>query len=314
MTPARARRRRSRLAGLAASAGAHLLLLALLAQVTPGLLPGALDAAPVLKVELAQRSGGPAAARASVAPERAATSAPIQAAPASHVRPTPATVTPRTAPASPTPSPVAAAAPSAAPGGTAAAPAQGHGRWRVHGGGDAEAAARALVRTTVGCDHQGWLHLTAAERERCARPLLEGMRSGMTFDAVPAAKRAYYDQVRAAYAKMHEPAPMIVSASPTDSFGLEPQWRGAQGAHMPGLGCAIKFGAPRGYTSYHDRPAHSLKLGPLPCFLTPPSGLGTEEADVQPPASRREQEDDAAHAAKYAPVPQDGAATPAPQP
>ena len=171
-----------------------------------------------------------------------------------------------------------------------------------------------IARTTVGCDHQGWLHLTAAERDRCDKPLLEGMRSGTKVDPIPAAKRAYYDQVQAAYAKMHEPAPMNLAASTTDSKGLEPQWRAAAGAHMPGLGCAIKFGIPRGYKSYHDGPPHSLKLGPLPCFVAPPSGLATEEADVETPASRREQEDDAAHAAKYAPLPAQEVVATSPKP
>jgi hypothetical protein len=46
--------------------------------------------------------------------------------------------------------------------------------------------------------------------------------------------------------------------------------------HGPGLGCAIPFGKgvkPKG-------PPHSLRLGP--CFIRPPLGPLTPEADVQP--------------------------------
>ena len=302
---------------LAASAGAHLLLLAALATVTPGLLAPVPGAAPVLEVELAPSSGA-TPARASVAPRRAAVSAPVQPARAQALRPSPALRAPRAAPAASVTAPAAiAAAPSDAPARPAVVQGQGDGRWRVRGGGDADAAARALARTTIGCDHQGWLHLTAMERDRCAKPLLEGLRSGMKFDALPASKRAYYDQVVAAYAKMHAATPMSVNI-PADArfanLGVEPQWRAPAGAHMPALGCVIKFGAPRGYKSYHDGPPHSLKLGVLPCFVTPPSGLFTEEADVEAPASRREQEDDAAHAAKYAPLPSQDAPAPAPRP
>ena len=317
MTPASARRRR-RLAVLAASAMAHLGLLALLTRVSPELLASGASATPTFQVALeGAPSGGAGAARASLRPERSTASAPVQAAPTRsrpEATPSPLAATPAPGRA-PSPTPAATTSSSRlAP--AAAASDQGEGRWRLRGG-DADGAARALARTTAGCDHQGWLHLTAAERDRCDKPLLEGMRSGMKFDTVPAAKRAYYDQVQAAYAKMHEPTPMSINI-PTDArfgnLGVDPQWGAAAGAHMPGFGCAIKFGVPRGYKSYHDKPPHSLKLGALPCFVAPPSGLFTEEADLQAPASRREQDDDAAHAAKYAPLPTQDAPPPAPRP
>lgn len=322
MTPDSARRRRrTRLAILAASAIAHLGLLALLARASPELLASGATATPTFQVALeAAPSGGAGAARPSLQPERSTADAPVPSAPTRSR--TEATPSPLAAAPAPSPAPsrtpaVTASSPGAAP--AVAVAGQGDGRWRLRGGGggDADGAARALARTTAGCDHQGWLHLTAAERDRCDRPFLEGMRSGMKIDAIPAAKRAYYDQVQAAYAKMHEPTPMSINI-PTDArfgnLGVDPQWRAAAGAHMPGFGCAIKFGIPRGYESYHDKPPHSLKLGALPCFVAPPSGLFTEEADVQAPASRREQEDDAAHAAKYAPLPTQDARAPAPRP
>jgi hypothetical protein len=62
-------------------------------------------------------------------------------------------------------------------------------------------------------------------------------------DRIPPEKRAYYDAVVAAY----------------KSEG-----------HGPGITCGGK-------------PPHSLQIGPLPCFITPPHGFLTEELDLPDP-------------------------------
>jgi hypothetical protein len=48
--------------------------------------------------------------------------------------------------------------------------------------------------------------------------------------------------------------------------------------HPPGLGCVGHFGNGKGVK--WEKPPHSVKLGPLPCYLTPPQGFLTPEADV----------------------------------
>jgi hypothetical protein len=63
-------------------------------------------------------------------------------------------------------------------------------------------------------------------------------------DRIPPEKRAYYDAVVAAY----------------KSEG-----------HGPGIMCGA------------GKPPHSLRIGPLPCFITPPHGFLTEELDLPDP-------------------------------
>ncbi len=303
MTPARARTRR-RLAGLAASLAVHGALLLAFMSVVPRLvtLPH-LPAPPeeAFQVELQRPSAAPASATASARLAKV-TAPPVRSVALPPPRPA---IRPSDLPA---PAPPAARTAAAAPGSAAGASqasagaSADDGRWRVKGAGDAAGdAARALARGTVGCGAAEWLHLTADERDHCNAEFVHGMRT-LKPDAIPAAKRAYYDAVVAAYAKMHAPMPMS-EANLADSHGVQERWHAPEGSHIPGFGCGAPFGKPRGWKTYANRktPPHALKLGALPCFITPPSGFGTEEADVPPPASLREQQDDAAHAAKYAP-------------
>ncbi len=46
------------------------------------------------------------------------------------------------------------------------------------------------------------------------------------------------------------------------------------------LGCALSFGGPKG--AKDSKPAHSLKFGPLPCYLVPPKGFLTGESGSGP--------------------------------
>lgn len=196
---------------------------------------------------------------------------------------------------SPTPSAVAIPAPApAAPPHAAGASARGS---PVGQGGEGDLSG--LLRAALGCANRDFSHLTDAERTRCDRGFATAARTATKVDAIPPEKRAYYDAVVKAYEKMHAPAPLSTPHF-GDNFGLDERWAGPPGAHAPGFGCKIAIGPiPRGAKSYHDKPPHSLKLGRLPCFITPPSGFATEEADVQAPASLRERTDDAAHAAQF---------------
>ena len=140
------------------------------------------------------------------------------------------------------------------------------------------------------------MDLSPAERTRCAERLGLAARTAPKVDAIPAEKRAYYDAVAAAYTDARAPpsnAPRwAVNGARTDLLADK------GGLWIPMVTCATKFGAPRGWKSYHDVPPHSLKvgkLGGLPCFIAPPQGRGTEESGVEAPASLRERTDDAAH-------------------
>ncbi|HET9161538.1 MAG TPA: hypothetical protein VFN88_13085 [Caulobacteraceae bacterium] len=51
--------------------------------------------------------------------------------------------------------------------------------------------------------------------------------------------------------------------------------------NSPMLGCAILFGG--GQPAHLKKPPHSLKIGPLPCFVIPPEGQLDPEVFVEPP-------------------------------
>jgi hypothetical protein len=288
---------RRRAAAVGVSLGVHAAVLLALSQVAPRLVAVPRLAAPpeppAVELELTARPSGaaaPSVPRPAASQAHSAPSSLHQAtAGASQPLPPRGTTGSQARTAIPTPSPADAAV--AATARTATATPQGDGRWRVRGeGGDADAAARALARGTVGCDHDGWLRLTAAERDRCNSRFVEGLRSGLRVDAVPAAKRAYYDQVRDAYAKMHEGAPLPVALM--GDGGAQVVAPAAHGAHLPGFGCSPALLG-------RKAPPRSLKLGP--CVITPPSGFGTEEADVVPPPAAEAQRREAAAAAKSDP-------------
>jgi hypothetical protein len=51
--------------------------------------------------------------------------------------------------------------------------------------------------------------------------------------------------------------------------------------HTPSIGCHVKLGPGGGVV----RPAHGLKLGPLPCYVVPPAGSLSPDVDVVNPDS-----------------------------
>jgi len=61
---------------------------------------------------------------------------------------------------------------------------------------------------------------------------------------------------------------------------------------LPGIACSLSaipfFGGAEVnknvFAKKHkqERPPHSLKLGPTPCYVTPPQGMLTEESGVDP--------------------------------
>ncbi len=170
-------------------------------------------------------------------------------------------------------------------------------------GAEAGGDFKGFLRAGVGCAHRDGVGLTHAEREACDQKAGEVAKAAPTIDKIAPEKRAYFDAVNEAYEKARAPAP-VVSYVVGPYGGIAKVWTLPPGVKPIGFGCKIALGGvPRGYKSYHDKPPHSLKLGKLPCFITPPSGAFTEEADVEAPPSQREREDDAKHMRDLDPPP-----------
>jgi len=74
----------------------------------------------------------------------------------------------------------------------------GYGRQvETDGGG----GLRGVLRATVGCAHENYAALTAAERERCAQAFVRDASRGVRVDPVPSDKREAYDAEAAANAR-----------------------------------------------------------------------------------------------------------------
>ena len=106
--------------------------------------------------------------------------------------------------------------------------------------GEDHGELRTVLRGSFGCSEGNFLKLTADERDRCARWIQAHVDTSRELPAdIDPAKRAWFDAALAAY----------------NSPG-----------HTPGIGCALSLRK----LSKKDMPTHSLKLGPLPCFVVPP--------------------------------------------
>lgn len=159
------------------------------------------------------------------------------------------------------------------------------------GDGEAErlALSRALRGSRVGCANPS--RLTDQERERCEDRLEQGSRLAKYIPTpIPAERRAYYDAV--VKAKAPPKARNIVQTAGAKMVGPGAGLSGliasegnatrGMGGAGPGVGCALAFGGPKG-TNGWKKPPHGLKLGPLPCFVTPPTGPLSPEANIRNP-------------------------------
>jgi hypothetical protein len=151
--------------------------------------------------------------------------------------------------------------------------------------GDAAERAKlagVLRASRVGCANPQWLN--EAERRRCQDKLADGAKQAAYIQApLPPERRAYYDQVARAKSHDVEPAPMQPWKTPEPSAG-----RGTSLAALVDknekvrfdlVACKFKLG--RGGGVVH--PAHTLKLGPLPCYVAPPRGPLTVEVGIRNP-------------------------------
>ena len=116
------------------------------------------------------------------------------------------------------------------------------------GDDQAPGKVRAMLRGSVGCNEETFVHLSQQERDRCAKWRLAQVKPGLEIAApIAPEKRAWFDATVAA-----RQAP----------------------DHGPGVSCFVK-------------PPHGLKLGPLPCYLEPPKGPLSEDVDAPPEPDRR---------------------------
>ena len=130
----------------------------------------------------------------------------------------------------------------------------------------------ALRHGALGCANLG--ALSRSERELCDERLGKAA-DGQAYIPAPIdpRKRAYYDAVAAAKKPDGQPVPQVAIGS-LGMFDADP--RGVSG-RPPGIGCRIPFGPGK----KSELPSHWLSLGP--CYIAPPQGPLTVEADITPP-------------------------------
>ncbi len=153
-----------------------------------------------------------------------------------------------------------ASAPNAPPKASTASPSSDSGAAAAAASAGNQDAVRRALHAALACAPSNVQNLDEDARAICRKRLIEGAAAmgDAKVDTIPPDKRAYYDAVVKAY------------QDPTAN------------SHPPGIGCALPFGIPKGWKPSHRKPPHSLKLGPLPCYVLPPKGFLTEEADIPP--------------------------------
>ena len=174
-------------------------------------------------------------------------------------------------PAAPAPAPATVEslplAPSEAAPATAATPAGVDARRDLGAALRAGGFACAGVRNTM---------LTPEERARCQEKLGALALKAPSLPApIDPAKRAYYDAVAEVYRDPGQMVPLTARGA-GGVFGEE---RSVHLGHGPRVGCSVKFGpnarkAPKG-------PPNALRAGP--CFIQPPAGSLSPEADIRKP-------------------------------
>jgi len=135
----------------------------------------------------------------------------------------------------------------------------------------------ALRGGTPGCGNIKAVGLSRAERDACDERFGKGSKAAKFIPApLDPGIRAYYDAVTKAKAPDGPLTPQTARgrAGLFDDVAV-----GAKG-HGPGFGCHIGFG---GGKVVVGRPAHGLKVGPLPCFIVPPVGSLDPDGDVKNP-------------------------------
>uniref|UniRef100_B0SUQ3 Uncharacterized protein n=1 Tax=Caulobacter sp. (strain K31) TaxID=366602 RepID=B0SUQ3_CAUSK len=155
-----------------------------------------------------------------------------------------------------------AARPTTASGPAASSP-RGDLGAALRSGGYACGSGRALL-------------LTPEERARCEEKLgALALKAPPLPAPIDPDKRAYYDAVAEAYRDPGQMVPLTARGA----GGMFAAERSVHLGHGPRVGCSVKFGpnarkAPKG-------PANALRAGP--CFIQPPNGSLSPEADIRKP-------------------------------
>ncbi len=235
---------------VAASLMVHAVLLTLLAWTAPALRLPTADWRPDVVVSLA-----PSIVRLPSPPSSIVAPQPTANLPAATARPKPTRPAELKAPRAPTPAapPRPAPAPAqqpAAPAPAAASAPAAPGAAAPRPGSDTSASSgdpRGAVREAIGCSHEVFLRLNAAERAACDRKLAELPKArGATVDTIPPLKRGAYDRQAAQDARRRDHE----GAMPNPITPCEP---GASFSNL-GVGClpasamhGLRFGStPRG--------------------------------------------------------------------
>ena len=196
--------------------------------------------------------------------------------------PPPRTAPPKTAPPTvqvPIP-PVLSAPPGPAPATVPSVPAE-----TAEADAERGRLARVLRASRAGCATPHLL--TAEERAKCDRRLADGAKLATYIPTpLPPERRAFYDAVAKAKQPFHaEPMRPGEHPVPNPQAGTNSSLAALQGANansIPLFGCKYAFGAGGGVV----KPPHGLKLGPLPCFINPPQGPFTVEANIRNPDAK----------------------------
>jgi hypothetical protein len=135
-----------------------------------------------------------------------------------------------------------------------------------------------LRRSPIGCANPQASGLTRDERVACEERLGSGSKAAPFIPAPLAPEiRTYYDAV----AKSKEPEGPPTPQRAPGRLGMFDGINVGMKGHGPGVGCHVTLG-PGGSV---QRPAHGLKLGPLPCYVVPPAGSLSPDVDVVNPDS-----------------------------
>lgn len=136
--------------------------------------------------------------------------------------------------------------------------------------------AAALRAGGLGCGSERDARLSPEERARCQEKLgALALKAPSLSAPIDPAKRAYYDAVAEAYRDRGQMVPLTARGA-GGIFGSE---ESIHLGHGPRVGCSVKFGpnarkTPKG-------PPNALRAGP--CFIQPPNGSLSPEADIRKP-------------------------------
>jgi hypothetical protein len=165
------------------------------------------------------------------------------------------------------------------------APPPAMGASSTDGDGERLALSRALRGGRVGCANPTLL--TEAEQLHCQDRLEQGSKLAKYIPTpIPAERRAYYDAVAKAkqpfYVDPRRPGEHPVPSPKVAGSSLAALQSANEKVRVPLAGCKLAFGGPKG-TGGWRRPPNSLKLGPLPCYVSPPAGSLSPDAHIQNP-------------------------------